>query len=100
MSKRSIPKRIPKDLEFETYTAKCDYCGTPFYRHELQRDGAGLLYCVDEGDGLDKVTLNELNAQGAMEHRVEHGPNDSAFRVHSDDVVVPLADVLPGGRTF
>ena len=97
---RSIPRNVPRDLEFGTYRSKCDYCGTPFWRHELQRDGAGLLYCVDEGDGLDKVTLSELNALGAMEQSVQHAPNDSAFRVYSDDTVTPLEDVLPGGRTF
>lgn len=100
MSKRSIPKKVPKDIEFGTYTSKCDYCGAVFYRHQLQRDRAGLLFCPDEGEGLDKVLLTELNAQGAEEHQVQHGPNDSGFRVHSDDTVTPLEDVLPGGTTF
>lgn len=97
---RSIPRNVPKDLEYGTYRSQCAYCGVPFYRHELQRDGSGLLFCKDEGEGLDKTTLSELNAQGAAEQSVEHGQADSAYRLHSDDTVTPLADVLPGGRTF
>lgn len=100
MSRRTIGKKWPKELEFASYVAKCDYCGTPWRREQLQRDRAGLLFCPDEGFGLDRVALSELNAQGAAEHRPAHGPNDSGFRINSDDVVTPLEDVLPGGRTF
>lgn len=42
----------------------CDYCGSIWYRSQLYKDGAGMLVCPDEGEGLDAVTLNELNAQG------------------------------------
>lgn len=44
---------------------ECDYCGVPWLRSKLRRDRSGLLYCPDEGGGLDQVTLNEQNAANA-----------------------------------
>lgn len=47
------------------YAATCDYCGTRWPRSKMYRDGAGLLVCPTEGDGLDAVTLNRDNARMA-----------------------------------
>lgn len=62
---RTIGRKVPADLPHGDFVSMCDYCGTPFYRSQLRTDGAGLLYCELEGDGPDRVTQLEGNAEKA-----------------------------------
>jgi hypothetical protein len=60
------------------YAEKCAYCGAKWFRSELKRDGSGKLYCPDEGDGLDTVTLGKIQQQNAQEamHRPAYKRRD------------------------
>lgn len=100
MGGRTIGKHWPKDAEFCDYTAKCDYCDVLWRRSQLTRDGAGFLYCPDEGDGLDRVTLDELNAAYAQEEERKGTEQDRGQYPVVDDTATPLSTVLPGGTTF
>lgn len=101
MAGRTIGKHWPKSAEFCDYTAKCDYCDVLFRRSQLRRDGAGFLACPDEGDGLDRVTLDELNLEGSLEEtrRGAPGDNDRGQYPTVDETATPLATTI-GGTTF
>jgi hypothetical protein len=101
MAGRTIGKHWPKTAEFCDYTAKCDYCDVLWRRSQLTRDGAGFLRCPDEGDGLDRVTLDEMNLEGALEEqrRAAPGDNDRGQYPTVDDTAVPLVTTI-GGTTF
>ena len=92
---RTIGPRWPVDQECEDHVAVCAYCSTPFPRSKLRRDGAGLLVCPTHGDGLDKVTLAELNAAGAAEEYMPAQVEDGEYpKPHY--TVVPLRTTLAG----
>jgi hypothetical protein len=93
---RTIGPRWPRDAEFRDYTAKCDYCDVVWRRSQLVRDGAGFLTCPDEGDGLDRVTLDEMNLAGAQEEPYRYGQNDRGQYPTVSDVATPLDDVIDG----
>lgn len=63
---RTIGRRWPADKPFGEFVSVCDYCGVPWYRSQLRRDGAGLLACPDEGDGPSATEQLEANAEKAM----------------------------------
>jgi hypothetical protein len=46
------------------YTDLCDYCGTPWYRTDMELDSDGLLRCPQCKPGK---TLNELAIESAAE---------------------------------
>lgn len=71
------------------FACMCSYCGTFWNRSELQEDEAGLLYCPQEGDGLDAVALSEGNAAGAAEYL---GPQPTG---EWGQTVRPITDVAP-----
>lgn len=59
---RSLPrnwKHAPR-YDFETM---CDICGCAWQRSKLVRKADGLLYCPDDRQGRDAVTLGRLNAE-------------------------------------
>ncbi|HXT99482.1 MAG TPA: hypothetical protein VN903_00730 [Polyangia bacterium] len=69
-------------------------------RSELERKADGLLYCPDDVDGRDIVTLNELNERGAE----RLGPTERVYSggsFHRDDHsgVQDVAEVV-GNVTF
>lgn len=67
------------------YPCFCDYCGVKWRRSQLRRDGSGKLYCPDEGDGRDAVTLSKLNAAAALAgRRIPSGPKDGKSRSEYD----------------
>lgn len=59
--RRTIGTRLGRKIPGD-YVAQCAYCGANWRRSKLRRDGSGQLVCPDEGDGLDRVTLDEINA--------------------------------------
>lgn len=74
---RTIGKRWPATAPKGDYQARCDYCDVAWRRSQLKRDRAGLLYCPDEGEGRDSVTLDEANAAAAESYRnAPRGTND------------------------
>jgi hypothetical protein len=78
--------------------ARCDYCGAYWHRSELVEDGAGLLRCPDEGNGLDATTLMNENARGASEYM---GPRPSDGKgvpipPHDTSDIVPLRTRIGG----
>jgi len=62
---QTIGRRHPRDAPKGEYVSRCDYCGTLWHRSKLKKDGAGLYYCPQEGDGLDAVTLSKMVAARA-----------------------------------
>lgn len=96
MGGRTIGKRWPKEAEFCDYTAKCDYCDVLWRRSQLTRDGAGFLYCPDEGEGLDRVTLDEMNLAGALEEDRRGHENDRGQYPTLDETATPLDTVIEG----
>lgn len=100
MAGRTIGKHWPKSAEFCDYTAKCDYCDVVWRRSQLRRDGAGFLACPDEGDGLDRVTLDQMNEAASLEdERSNPGENDRGQYPKVTETVTPLSTTL-GGVTF
>jgi len=94
MSGRSIQRRIPPNQPVGDFRCLCDYCGAAYMRSELVRDGAGLLVCPGEGEGLDKVTLDEM--QAAMQPMpYEYEGTDGAVDPLSTDVA-PVIPFLQG----
>lgn len=65
---RTLPNRIPKNHPRGTYQACCDYCGAPYYRHQLVRKEGGLLACISTcASGRDEVQLSRMNAEHAAQ---------------------------------
>lgn len=64
----TIGRHRPQSSPRGDYPCLCDYCGVPHYRSELVKDGAGRLKCPDEGDGLDEVTLQGIEAAAAVNY--------------------------------
>lgn len=54
----------------------CDICGVMWRRSQLERKADGLLYCPDDRDGRDPVTLARLQAERAKETRAPLPPSD------------------------
>ena len=71
---RSIPTRLPMNTAIRETRSLCSYCGASWLSGDLRRDGAGLLACPLEGDGLDVVTLGKANAEAARAHRQRKQP--------------------------
>lgn len=69
---RTIGKKWPKKAPRGDYQAACDFCGAHWRRSQLKTDTGGMLYCPDEGDGLDSAGLSEMNA--SMAERVVRSP--------------------------
>jgi hypothetical protein len=61
----TIGKKWPTKKPNGDYRRECDYCGAMWRRSQLKADGSGLLYCPDEGNGADSVTLDRINATNA-----------------------------------
>lgn len=66
---RTIGRKKPRNLPGGDYVTMCAYCGANWYRSQLRLDGSGKLFCPDEGDGLDAVTLDRMNAAEASRLR-------------------------------
>lgn len=69
----TIGRRWPTQTPEGDYAATCDICGVLWRRSQLSRKRDGLLYCPDDVDGDDEVTLSEANAapdyNKARQHR-------------------------------
>ncbi len=95
---KTIGRRIPASVSRSDYPALCDYCGTPWYRSQLRKDGAGKLACPFEGDGLDEVTLGQIEAKRSIRQprdvRAREGtfPKEDPFR----EDTVHLTEIDPG----
>lgn len=98
---KTIGNRIPTTVSRNDYPCRCDYCGVPWYRSQLRVDGAGKLYCPQEGDGLDAVTLNEIDAAERMEEIPELEPRDGTFAKLPLQATPPTLESIvgSGGRT-
>lgn len=48
---------------FGDYESMCDICGVACPRSKLRKKADGLLYCPDDADGRDAVTLSRLNSR-------------------------------------
>ena len=82
---RTIGRHRPKSSPRNDYEAMCDYCGVAYLRSQLRRDAAHRLYCRDEGNGRDQVTLGRLIAQDSARPRHGQFPKDGGSFDHSDD---------------
>lgn len=60
---RTLPRKWGQDGGGQDYPATCDYCGCPWPRSKLRRDGAGRLACPQEGPGLSTVELAKAEAE-------------------------------------
>lgn len=90
---KTIGRHKPRSLPKGDYECLCDYCGTVFYRSKLRRDGSGKLFCPDEGEGKDAVTLSQESAQENEPWiRSEH---DQGTERRSIDVA-PVVEILIG----
>jgi len=58
----SVPRNIDRKGEV---LSRCDVCGVPWLRSELQRGRDGLLRCTNDRPGRDELTLAELTAHRA-----------------------------------
>lgn len=58
----SVPRNIDRKGEV---LSRCDVCGVPWLRSELQRGRDGLLRCANDRPGRDELTLAELTAHRA-----------------------------------
>lgn len=76
---RSVGSRSPRGK----VPTRCDYCGIPWPRNRLTRDGAGLLRCPDDRSGADVVTLSKFEAQARRRVNVPTEANGAyAFPPH------------------
>ncbi len=95
-----ISRHWPKRALKGDFSANCDICGVLWRRSELTRKADGLLYCPDDADGRDAVTLNDLNARAAeaigTQERVFSG---AALQKDTYTDVVDVATVV-GDVTF
>lgn len=67
---RTIGRHVPADLARGDFVSKCDYCGAPFYRSQLRRDGSQFLVCELCDTGPDMQTQLRRNAELAEEYGV------------------------------
>lgn len=79
--------------------AQCDICKVVWYRSQLTRKADGLLYCPDDVDGRDAVTLSVGNAEGSR--RRGRRPNTGGS-LYKDPVepTPPLPPWILNERTF
>lgn len=88
---RTIGNHVPRSFKSGDYPCLCDYCGVPWYRSELRKDGAGKLYCPQEGEGLDAQTLLEIEASEQLQEERQLEPRDGSFAKLPEQ---PPADLL------
>ena len=67
---RTIGRKRPASSPRGDTRAMCSYCGVEWLASQLRRDRSGNWYCPDEGDGLDKKSLDEANAANSLHRRV------------------------------
>lgn len=60
---RTIGRHVPADKPHGDFVSRCDYCGAPWYRSTLRRDGSGFLVCEPCDTGPDKMTQLRRNAE-------------------------------------
>ena len=87
-----MPRSLPRNWrnaprgDFETL---CSICGVAWQRSKLVRKADGLLYCPDDKDGRDAVTLSRLNA--ARIPRLHHIPQDGGgFESRAYEAIAPV----------
>lgn len=73
---RTIGRHISGAATANDYICNCSYCGVPFCRSQLVRDGANYLACPQDARFRDVVTLQKGNAAGARRPRVNIVPQD------------------------
>lgn len=73
------------------YECTCDVCGVRWRRSQLKRKADGLLYCPDDMDGRDAVTLSELNASRSTEGYDDFNERDGAL---DRDVYTPFGNQI------
>ena len=44
------------------YPVECGYCGVPWPRDRMVKDGTGMWVCPDDQRGRDRSTLDRINA--------------------------------------
>lgn len=62
---RTIPKNWALTAGSQDYPAMCSYCGVPWPRSRLRKDGGGKLACPDEGRGLSVFEAQQEDAASA-----------------------------------
>lgn len=79
------------------FAARCSYCGTYWLRSSLRRDAAGLLYCPQEGTGLDSVALSEAISEAAADYLGPgNNPEGGTPMVHSTAVAIDIDTLFHG----
>lgn len=66
---RTIRRKLSRGHSPNDTQRMCAYCGVVWYKSRLKMDRSGNLYCPDEGNGRDAVTLSEGNAAAAATYR-------------------------------
>ncbi len=97
---QTIGRHWPRSAPKGDYQAICGHCGAAWRRSQLFRDGAGLLTCPDEGEGLDVNTVTEMNA--AMNEPWMRSEHDAQGPLLSTDTAPDLAALIgqvPTGET-
>lgn len=72
-----MPRSLPRNWRNAPrgdYETTCSICGAAWQRSKLVRKADGLLYCPDDRNGRDAVTLARLNASRIP--RLGHVPHD------------------------
>lgn len=63
----TVGRRWPGSAPKGDYACLCDICGVRWRRSQLVEMADGLLYCPDDADGRDPVTLGKLEAANAKQ---------------------------------
>lgn len=90
---RTIGTKWPDDAPEGDYQAVCDYCGVPWQRSKMVRDGAGLLMCPDEQEvgGMDAVTAELANAEALSRPPRERPVRDQRPPLSHGDTAASVA---------
>lgn len=62
----TIGKHLKGGRRKYDYESVCSYCGSAWLRSDLNVDAAGHYRCPQDSQGLDIVTLSEMNASALM----------------------------------
>lgn len=93
---QQIGRHWPSSAPPGDYQALCSYCGSPWRRSQLRRDGAGNLMCPDD-EGLDSVTLDRMNRE--MGPNYKRYLNDARTETKVTETAPDLAAII-GHVTF
>lgn len=66
---KTISYKWPRGAKYGDYTIRCDICGVHWRRSVCRKDGSGWWRCPDDQDGLDPVTLDQMNSEHSQRRR-------------------------------